>query len=132
MRVKNKMSAPPSDKKLIVIAGAGSLFVDKTHQNYEHESKKHPAHLKQISYYNLLGINTLKNVDFDWNVISPARHFDYEGPYTGKYIMSEKEEILYKDQHESYLSYDDLTKAIIDLIDSHTYLRKKLTFVTNA
>lgn len=120
-----------SHKKLIVVAGAGCLFIDSTHQKYEYESENHPLKLKQISYHNLLGIRSLSNAKFDWCVISPARIFDFEGPFTNNYRIGYDEEILYNDSNKSYLTYEDLAQAIIDLIDQNQFIRKNLTFVSN-
>lgn len=120
-----------TNKKLVVVGGAGCLYTDSSHLQYEYQSKNHPQKLKEISYNNLLGIQSLKQVNFDWVVVSPARTFDYDGPFTGKYIVSKSEEILYNHCHQSYVTYEDFAQAIIDLIQNQQYLRKNLTFVSD-
>lgn len=63
-------------------------------------------------------------------VVCPSRRFDLNGPFTGKYIISDKEEIIYNDDQESYVTYDDLAKAMVDLAESKEYCHKVITVAT--
>lgn len=119
-----------TDKKLIVIAGAGCLYTDHTHTMYEYEAPHHPQKLHGISVNNLKGIEALSKSDFEWCAVSPSRFFDLEGPYTGDYIVGDQEEIITNNDGESYLTYEDMACAIMDIVDTGKYAKKNLTFAT--
>lgn len=119
--------------KLITIAGAGSLYTDSTHTQFEYESKTHPQKLKDISRYIRLGVETLKqNHDFPWVVVCPSRHFDYQGPLHETYLIGQNEEIMTNDAGQSYVTYRDLAQAMVDLIEDDTYLQQVITIVSPA
>lgn len=120
-------------KKLITIAGAGSLYTDATHSQYEYQSDTHPNKLKDISKYIRLGVDELKkDTSFDWIIVCPSRFFDLKGPYTGHYIVGDNEEIMTNDDHESYVSYDDLAKAMVDFVESSQYNHQVVTIATKS
>lgn len=117
--------------KLVTIAGAGSLFTDSTHTQYEYESEKHPQKLKEISRYIREGVDELEKIkNFDWTVVCPSRQFDLKGPYTGQYIVGETNEIIKNDDGESYVTYEDLAKAMIDISESRLYTNQTVTIAT--
>lgn len=121
------------NKKLITIAGAGSLYTDSSHTQYEYQSDTHPEKLKNISKYIRLGVDELqKDKSFDWIVVCPSRFFDLNGPFTGKYIVGNQEEIITNDDHESYVTYDDLAKAMVDFIESRQYNHQVVTIATQS
>lgn len=120
-----------SDKKLIAIGGAGSLFTSAERSSYEYESPSHPQMLKEISKNIKLGIDELEKVEsFDWTVVCPSRKFDSEGPYTGEYIVGEDNIIIFNDNNESYVTYEDLAGAMVNIAESKKYKQKKITIAT--
>lgn len=120
-----------SPKKLIAIAGAGSLYTDVSHQQFEYESPHHPLKLKKISEYIRLGVDELKEEEsFAWTVVCPSRQFDFNGPFTGQYIVGQKEEIIVNDDHESYVTYEDLAKAMLDCVETIKYNHQVITIAT--
>lgn len=52
-----------SDKRLLTIAGAGSLYIDDSHTKFEYESDKHPDKLKEISKNIRLGVDALQKIE---------------------------------------------------------------------
>lgn len=121
-----------TDKKLITIGGAGSLFTDVNHTQYEYESPSHPEKLREISKNIKLGIDEIESVkSFDWTVVCPSRKFDLQGPYTGEYIVGEDDVIIYNNDGESYVTYEDLASAMIDIAESKKYKQQKVTIATN-
>lgn len=121
------------NKKLITIAGAGSLYTDSSHTQYEYQSDTHPEKLKNISKYIRLGVDELqKDKSFDWIIVCPSRFFDLKGPFTGHYIVGDNEEIITNDDHESYVTYDDLAKAMVDFIESKQYNHQIVTIATQS
>ncbi|WP_459478941.1 NAD(P)-dependent oxidoreductase [Clostridium saccharoperbutylacetonicum] len=120
-----------TDKKLIAIGGAGSLFTSEERSLYEYESPAHPQMLKEISENIKLGIDEIEKVEsFDWTVVCPSRKFDLEGPYTGEYIVGEDNIIIFNDNNESYVTYEDLASAMVDIAESKKYKQKKITIAT--
>lgn len=117
-----------TDKKLIAIAGAGSLYIDKNHNCFEYQSENHPKKLKEISKYICLGVNEIeKDNSFNWTVVCPSRFFDLNGPYTGEYLIGEDREIIYNDDKQSYVTYEDLARAMIDIAKNNLYYQKVIT-----
>lgn len=120
-----------TDKHLIAIAGAGSLYTDKSHSMYEYETPGHPEFLKGISMNIKLGIDELhKTEHMNWTVVCPSRNFDPEGPFTGDYLVGTDGEIIYNEESNSYVTYDDLAKAMIDIAEQNSYQRMKITVAT--
>jgi len=129
--LKYKELLHDTNKRLIAIAGAGSLYVDHHHDMFEYQSDKHPEKLKQISLNIRLGVDELKkDLSFDWVVVCPSRKFDLTGPYTGQYIIGQDEEVIYNDDQESYVTYDDLAKAMVDITQTKDYSQKVITVAT--
>ncbi len=117
-----------TDKKLITIGGAGSLYTDDTHTMFEYQSESHPNKLKEISKNIKEGIDIIKEVDtMAWIVVCPSRSFDFEGPFTREYIIGDKQEIIYNEDNNSYVSYANLACAMLDNIDSDQYDHKVIT-----
>lgn len=117
--------------RLIAIGGAGSLFTDETHTMYCYETSGYPDFLRGISTNIKLGIDDLKKTeDINWTVVCPSSDFDPEGPFTGNYQVGEQGHLLYNDAGESYVTYDDLAKAMLDIAENNTYQRMMITVVT--
>lgn len=122
------------DKKLtplVAIGGAGSLYTDSSHTEYVYQHRSHPDFLRGISMNIKLGIDELKKTqDMEWTVVCPSEQFDFDGPLTGKYIVGTQEHLIYNEDGKSYVSYEDLAKAMIDIAESGTYRKMKITVAT--
>lgn len=117
--------------KLIVTAGAGSLYTDETHTLYEYEANHHPEKLKETSKNIKLGVDELKKTThLDWTAVCPSRQFDLNGPLTKKYLIGEKEEIIYNEDGKSYLTYEDMAQAMLDIAQERTYSKQVITIAT--
>lgn len=120
-----------TDKKLVAIGGAGSLYTDNTHRIYEYQSDSHPAKLKEISKNIRLGIDEIENnKTFDWTVVCPSRRFDLNGSYSGNYIVGERSEIIYNKDNQSYITYEDLAKAMVDIAKNDLYKQQVITIAS--
>ncbi len=117
--------------KFIVIAGAGSLYTDATHALYEYEAENHPSKLKEISKNIRLGIDELeKNRSFSWTIVCPSRTFDLKGSYSGEYVVGTSGEIIYNEDHQSYVTYQDLAKAMLDIAINDLYPHQLVTIAS--
>ncbi len=120
-----------TEKHLIAIAGAGSLYTDSSHSKYEYETPGHLEFLRGISMNIKLGIDELlKTRQMNWTVVCPSRNFDPEGPFTGDYLVGTDGEVIYNEEGDSYVTYDDLAKAMVDIAEQNSYQRAKITVAT--
>lgn len=123
--------ADGTDKHLIAIGGAGSLFTDETHRTYEYESDSHPDFLRGISMNIRLGIDELRKTEnMNWTVVCPSRNFDPDGPFTGDYLVGTEGEIIYNEQNNSYVTYEDLAGAMVDIAENNSYRKMQITIAT--
>lgn len=121
-----------SSKKLIAIAGAGCLYTDETHQMLEYDAPHASKRLYGISSYTTRGVEELmQHGEINWTVVCPSRVFDVAGPYTGDCLIGEKREILYNEDGESYVTYEDLAGEMIKLFEKEdSYKNKIITTAT--
>lgn len=118
-------------RHLIAIGGAGSLFTDASHTTYCFETPEHPDFLREISKNIKLGIDELKKTnDVNWTVVCPSSFFDPEGPLTGNYEIGTEGHLLFNEDGESRVTYNDLAKAMVDIAESDSYNRMQITVLT--
>lgn len=78
-----------------------------------------------------LGIDELRKTKrMNWTVVCPSRDFDPEGPFTGEYLVGTEGEVIYNEEGNSYVTYDDLAKAMIDIAEQNSYQRMEITVAT--
>lgn len=117
--------------KFIAIGGAGSLYTDSTCSMYEFEKPGYNPILKEMSRNIKLGIDELKKTKgLDWTVVCPSRFFDPDGPFTKNYRVGENEVVIFNDEDKSYVTYDDLAYAMLDIAESGKYREQKITVTT--
>jgi len=117
--------------KFIVIGGAGSLYTDSTCSMYEFEKTGYNPILREMSRNIKLGIDELKATKgLDWTVVCPSRFFDPDGPFTKNYRVGEDEVVIFNDENDSYVTYDDLAYAMLDIAESRKYKEQKITVTT--
>ena len=121
-----------SERHLITIGGAGSLFTDETHTMYCYEAPDHPEFLREISKNIKLGIDELKGTtaDLNWTVVCPSSFFDPEGGHTGKYQIGTEGHLIYNKKGESVVTYDDLAQAMLDIAEENSYNKMQITVGT--
>ncbi len=123
--------AKNTEKHLITIGGAGSMFTDETHTIYSYETPEHPEFLREISKNIKLGIDELKKSEgVEWTVVCPSAFFDSEGPLTGNYQISTEGHLIFNEQGKSYVTYNDLAMAMIDIAEQGSYKKMQLTVGT--
>lgn len=120
-----------TDRHLITIGGAGSLFTDATHTTYSYETPEHPEFLREISKNIKLGIDELKNrTDVNWTVVCPSSFFDPEGELSGNYEIGTEGHLLFNEKGESRVTYNDLAQAMLDIAEANNYNQKQITVLT--
>lgn len=122
-----------SSKSLFAIAGAGCLYTDHTHQMLEYEAPHASKRLYPISQYTTKGVEELiKHKEIKWTVICPSRKFDANGPYTGDCLIGKDREIIFNEDGESYVTYEDVADTIVQLFadEKNQYQNKIITVAT--
>ncbi|WP_366248941.1 NAD(P)-dependent oxidoreductase [Terribacillus aidingensis] len=115
--------------RLLVVGGAGSLFVDDKKTTRVFETPDFPdAYLPTATN---MGEN-LKELEYSegiqWTYISPGGFFDAEGKRTGSYQSGGDVMILNK-QGNSYISYADYAIAMLDEIEKPAHPNERFSVV---
>ena len=103
-----------SSARLIVVGGAGSLYVNPEHTLRVMDGDDFPAEFKLLAAAQGKALEELRErSDVRWTFISPAGDFQAEGERTGAYILA-GEELRLNDAGESVISYADYAIAMVD------------------
>lgn len=103
-----------SSARLIVVGGAGSLYVNPEHTLRVMDGDDFPAEFKPLAAAQGKALEELRErSDVRWTFISPAGDFRAEGERTGAYILA-GEELRLNDAGESVISYADYAIAMVD------------------
>lgn len=116
--------------RLIVVGGAGSLYVNKERTITVDMGPDFPDSWKPLSNAHGKGLNTLRcSNKLNWTYISPACNFVADGKRTGEYKLG-GEELIFNSQGESEISYEDYAIALVDVIESEKYNKKRISVVS--
>jgi len=120
-----------SDTKLrmIVVGGAGSLFTDETRTIQVYQTPSFPAIVYPTSSNMAFALELLKNSNVNWTFFAPAINFDYNGALSGKVKLGSNYVIL-NNSDESYISYKDYVKVLLDEVENRRYINQVMTAVS--
>jgi len=113
--------------RLIVIGGAGSLYIEKGKLLVD--SEDFPKSIKSGSLALKNYLHQLKDErDIDWEYFSPAinMHQGIKTGRTGKYRLG-TDTPVYNSTGESVLSVEDLAVVIADEVENHKFTRQQFT-----
>ena len=116
-----------TDKRLIVVGGAGSLYVNPEHTACVADDPDFPDAFKPLAAAHdeaLAFLRTQKDVK--WTYITPAADFRADGERTGRYIPG-GEELVLNDRGESVLSYADYAIALVDEITNGRHIGERIS-----
>lgn len=117
------------ENRLLVVGGAGSLYVDSEHKIRVMDTPDFPDMFKPLAENMGKAFDDLKvRTDVNWTYLSPAGNFDSEGIRTGKYTVGE-EEIMVNSKGESKISYADYAIAMIDEAENGKHKNVRFTVV---
>ena len=118
--------ANPDIKRLIIVGGAGTLFVKPGLRVVD--SGAIPAEIMDgVRPLGDFYLNTLtRETDIDWVFFSPAGEFDAEGPKTGKYRLG-KDDLLVDATGKSHISVRDYAAALVDELEHPAHHRTRFT-----
>lgn len=114
--------------RLIVIGGAGRLFVDEEARIQVFDTPDFPDFLVPSSKKQYASYLELKASSIKWTYVSPSAFFDPEGARTGNYTVG-NDHLIFNSTGESYVSYADLAVAIIDAAVNEAYIDTAITVV---
>lgn len=118
-----------SDTRLIVMGGAGSLYVDEALTTRVIDTPDFPDMFKPTASSQAENLNILRETkDLNWTFISPSAMIAI-GQRTGSYVKG-KENLLFNSKGESYVSYEDFAVALVDEIDQGQHIKGRFTVVS--
>lgn len=118
-----------TDTRLLVVGGAGSLYVNPEHTMCVADGPDFPAIFKPLAAAMAKALDELRQrTDVKWTYISPAGDFQAEGERTGKYILG-GEELTLNSKGESIISYADYAIAMVDEAIKGNNIQKRISVV---
>ena len=118
-----------TDTRLLVVGGAGSLYVNPEHSAQVMDGPDFPEVFKPLATNMGKALDELRGRDdVQWTYISPAGDFQAEGERTGKYILA-GEELTLNERGESIISYADYAIAMVDEAVSGNHIRQRISVV---
>ena len=118
-----------SDTRLLVVGGAGSLYVNPEHTAVVSDGPDFPAMFLPLAKAQGKALAELRErSDVKWTFLSPAGDFQAEGERTGKYILG-GEELTLNSKGESVISYADYAIAMVDEIVSGGHIQQRISVV---
>lgn len=116
-----------TDKRLIVVGGAGSLYVNPEHTVCVADGPDFPDAFKPLAAAHDEALSFLRTQNsVKWTYVSPAADFRADGERTGRYIPG-GEELVLNDRGESVLSYADYAVALVDEITSGRHIGARIS-----
>ncbi|WP_340372239.1 NAD(P)-dependent oxidoreductase [Peribacillus sp. FSL E2-0218] len=118
--------------KLIVVGGAGSLFVDEEKTTRVLDTPEFPKEYFATAYNQSKNLERLQQASgIQWTFISPSAFFDPQGTRTGQYELG-KDNLLVNSKGESYVSYADFAIAVLDEMETPQHTNQRFTVVGEA
>ncbi len=118
-----------TDVRLLIVGGAGSLYVNKEHTICVSDGADFPEEFKPLASAMAKALNELRSCkDVNWTYISPAADFQADGERSGEYILA-GEELTLNDKGESIISYADYAIAMVDEIEKGNHIQERISVV---
>ena len=118
-----------TDIRLLIVGGAGSLYVNAEHTVQVMDGADFPDVFKPLASAQGKALDELRQRnDVKWTFISPAGDFQADGERTGKYILA-GEELTLNSKGESIISYADYAIAMVDEAVSGTHIQQRISVV---
>ena len=118
-----------TNTRLLVVGGAGSLYVNPEHTAVVSDGADFPDIFKPLAAAMAKALSELRlRNDVKWTYLSPAGDFRADGERTGKYILG-GEELTLNSKGESVISYADYAIAMIDEAVNGNNIQKRISVV---
>ncbi len=112
--------------RFLVVGGAGSLYMDKTHSTRLMDTPSFPSEYLGVTKATADVLDVLRNTkEIHWVYVCPPAEFVFDAPKTGKYkIIGEEFETNAKG--ESKGSYADYATAMIEIAGDSKYDKQRM------
>lgn len=118
-----------TETRLLVVGGAGSLYVNPEHTACVADGPDFPDPFKPLAAAMAKALSELRQrKDVKWTYISPAGDFQAEGERSGEYILG-GEELTLNEKGESMISYADYAVAMVDEIVKGGHIQERISVV---
>ena len=118
-----------TDTRLLVVGGAGSLYVNPEHTACVADGPDFPLQFLPLARAQGKALTELRERnDVNWTFVSPAGDFRADGARTGKYILG-GEELTLNSKGESVISYADYAIAMVDEAVGGDHIRQRISVV---
>ncbi|MEW9698676.1 NAD(P)-dependent oxidoreductase [Paenibacillus sp. SI8] len=118
--------------RLLVVGGAGSLYVDPDKTIRVVDTPEFPKEYLPTALNQGENLKDLQqSTGIQWTFISPSAFFDPQGKRTGAYQKG-KDHLLTNSQGQSYISYADYAIALLDEIENPQHKNERFTVVGEA
>lgn len=118
-----------TDTRLLVVGGAGSLYVNPEHTACVSDGPDFPDVFKPLAAAMAKALGELRKCsDVKWTYISPAGDFQADGERSGKYILG-GEELTLNSKGESIISYADYAIAMVDEAVNGNHIGQRISVV---
>lgn len=118
-----------TDTRLLVVGGAGSLYVNPEHTACVADGPDFPLQFLPLARAQGKALTELRERnDVNWTFVSPAGDFQADGARTGKYILG-GEELTLNSKGESVISYADYAIAMVDEAVGGDHIRQRISVV---
>lgn len=119
-----------TDVRLLVVGGAGSLYINPEHTLQVMDGPDFPDMFKPLAAAQGKALEKLRTRnDVRWTFLSPAGDFQAEGERTGKYILA-GEELTLNSKGESVISYADYAIAMVDEAVAGNHIQQRISVVS--
>ncbi|MBP2002424.1 putative NADH-flavin reductase [Paenibacillus shirakamiensis] len=120
-----------TDTRLLVVGGAGSLYVDPEETIRVVDTPEFPDFIKPTANNQGKNLEILKNTpDLKWTFLSPSAEFAI-GERKGEYKVG-KDQLLVNSAGKSYVSYADYAIAVVDEIEHPQHIGERFTVVSES
>lgn len=118
-----------TDTRLLIVGGAGSLYVNPEHTACVADGPDFPDAFKPLADAMAKALTELRTrSDVKWTYLSPAADFQAEGERTGKYLLG-GEELTFNSRGESVISYADYAIAMVDEAQKGGHIQQRISVV---
>lgn len=117
------------ETRLLVVGGAGSLYVNPEHTVQVMDGADFPEVFKPLASHMGKALDELRTrTDVKWTYISPAGDFQADGAKSEKYILG-GEELTLNARGESVISYADYAVAMVDEALNGDHIQQRISVV---
>ncbi|WP_100486076.1 NAD(P)-dependent oxidoreductase [Sporolactobacillus pectinivorans] len=120
-----------TDTRLIVVGGAGSLYVDEAETVRLIDTPEFPKQFFEAASKQTKNLEELQQSEnLNWTFLSPSAMFAL-GKRTGHYKTGHNR-LLVNSDGKSYVSYEDYAAALVDEMEHPEHLNERFTVVSES